>query len=221
MTPGTEAPALMDYSTLNWPLHVQSSGTGSDALHSLWTRFLKPCPAYVMWSNRITVNHKTLCPDRSGVLSPLLVACYNQLSDIFKYLLDAGADPAVMAQSGHNLFHLVGINGNERIARLLLGTKANLEERDMTDQTPLSYAAHKGHVGVVTTFLKAGANVDSRTKSNDTPLSYAASAGHLEVAQILLKEGADIESRGFYDRTPLHYAVWNGRTELVPIAEQI
>lgn len=35
MTPGTEAPALMDYSTLNWPVHVQSSGTGSDALHSV------------------------------------------------------------------------------------------------------------------------------------------------------------------------------------------
>ncbi|XP_066271903.1 ankyrin-1-like [Branchiostoma lanceolatum] len=88
----------------------------------------------------------------------------------------------------------------EKVARLLQqGVDVNCSRYI---DTPLHYAASRGHVGVAELLLKAGAQVDSRDGSEDTPLHLAASGGHVGVVELLLKAGAQVDSRDRGDRTP-------------------
>ena len=51
-----------------------------------------------------------------------------------------------------------------RIVKLLLDAKANIEAKDKSGQTPLSWAAEEGHVDVVKLLLKAKANIEAEDK---------------------------------------------------------
>ena len=58
--------------------------------------------------------------------------------------------------------------------------------------TPLSYAARRGHAGVVDGLLRHGADVHMRTlEAGGTALHEAAGYGHTDVCRLLLGHGAD------------------------------
>jgi ankyrin repeat protein len=63
------------------------------------------------------------------------------------------------------------------------------------DQTPLSWAAEKGHEAVVKLLLDKNADVESKDTNGRTPLSWAAEEGHEAVVKLLLDKNADIESK--------------------------
>ncbi|KAH8693478.1 ankyrin repeat-containing domain protein, partial [Phaeosphaeriaceae sp. PMI808] len=64
--------------------------------------------------------------------------------------------------------------------------KVDMNSKDNNGQTPLSWAAMKGHEAVVKLLLETG-KVDVDLKDNDgcTPLSWAAEKGHEAVVKLL------------------------------------
>ena len=110
------------------------------------------------------------------------------------------------------------IYGQESVVRGLLengGSDPN--SRDEGDQTPLSWAAGKGHVEVVRALLAAGVDSDSRDVFDRTPLLWAAGGGHVEVVRALLATGVEPDSRDIFDRTPLSGAARGGYIEVVRV----
>jgi ankyrin repeat protein len=63
---------------------------------------------------------------------------------------------------------------------LLLATgKANVDSKDNTGRTPLSWAAENGYEAVIKLLLATGkASVDSKNNSGRTPISWAAKNLH-------------------------------------------
>ena len=62
--------------------------------------------------------------------------------------------------------------------QLLLDKGADIESKDNYGQTPLSWAAERGHEAVVQLLLDKGADIESKDDDGRTPLSLAAKRGH-------------------------------------------
>jgi ankyrin repeat protein len=54
--------------------------------------------------------------------------------------------------------------GQEAVVKLLLEKGAELETKDVNDQTPLSLATERGHEAVVELLLKKGAKLETKDK---------------------------------------------------------
>jgi ankyrin repeat protein len=94
------------------------------------------------------------------------------------------------------------------IAKLLLDYGADLESRDYSGRTPLSWAV-EGDPKVVKLLLDNGADIESKDNSGRTPLSWAVER-NTEMVGLLLNNGADIESKDDSGRTPLSWAMEKG-----------
>ncbi|KAL3254416.1 hypothetical protein ABHI18_008950 [Aspergillus niger] len=116
--------------------------------------------------------------------------------------------PLVIASS----MGLIGV-----VKSLLPTGKANLNSKDSDyDQTPLSWAAERGHVAVVKLLLAAEeVDIDSRNSIGRSPLSLAAQNGHDEVVKLLIREDLDIDSKDVPGSTPLALAAENGHERII------
>ena len=87
------------------------------------------------------------------------------------------------------------------------------ETKDATGRGCLHFAAHKGHLEVVTYLLEEiKVPVDARDDGGETPLMLAARESHLEVAQKLLEHGADPKAGAVPNGAgAIHQAAGQGR----------
>jgi ankyrin repeat protein len=86
--------------------------------------------------------------------------------------------------------HLAAYFGLERVTAQLLARNDDPNTKTSQGRTPLSYAAEKGHKGVVRALLATGqVEVDGVTDDNYAPLYYAILGGHGAVVQMLLESG--------------------------------
>ena len=76
------------------------------------------------------------------------------------------------------------------MAALLSHEAMIVDKKDMNSNTPLIFAAYKGHTDIATMLCGRGADVNAVNKDSDTPLIYAARKGHTEFAALLRKHGA-------------------------------
>lgn len=94
------------------------------------------------------------------------------------------------------LVHIAARYGMVRTLTAILESDAltimYINVKDETSQTPLLWAAKKGHEAIVRLLLGAGAQVDSADSQNLTPLSWTARRGHEAVARLLLNERAQV-----------------------------
>jgi ankyrin repeat protein len=99
-----------------------------------------------------------------------------------------------------------------------LVNEVNSEEGEY-GQTPLSWAAEKGHEAVVQLLLKTDkVEVDSKDSHGRTPLSKAAENGHEAVVQLLLeRDKVEVNSKDSYGRTPLSWAAKKGHEAVVQL----
>jgi ankyrin repeat protein len=86
-------------------------------------------------------------------------------------------------------------------------------------QTPLSWAAEKGHEAVVKLLLdEAGVEPNSKDTYGRTPLWWAAEKGHEALVKLLLdKEGVDPNSKDSSGQTPLSWAAEKGHEAVVKL----
>jgi ankyrin repeat protein len=114
--------------------------------------------------------------------------------------------------------HLVAGIGLAKIVQLLLEREGvDADSKDENGQTPLSWAAAKGHEAVVRLLLeRESVDADSKNEYDRTPLWMAASGGHEAVVRLLLeRESVDANSKNKYDETPLWMAASGGHEAVV------
>jgi ankyrin repeat protein len=61
--------------------------------------------------------------------------------------------------------------------------------KDDWGETPLHFAADKGHKEIAELLIGAGTDVNAKNEDGETPLDYAISRSHPEIADLLRKHG--------------------------------
>lgn len=85
--------------------------------------------------------------------------------------------------------------------------------------SPLHFAAAKGHNEIVALLLENGADVNSRNYCGQTALMQACRYGHWEVVQTLLLFRCNVIRADYLSgRTSLHFAAVNGHVRCIRLA---
>lgn len=92
-------------------------------------------------------------------------------------------------------------------ARALIAAGADVNEKFITEETPLHLAVLKGRIAVIKVLISAGADVNARTYVGCTPLHYAAFSDFIgaerpEIVRMLIAAGADPSIRNNLGATP-------------------
>ena len=85
--------------------------------------------------------------------------------------------------------HKAAIHGHERIVKLLLSHKADVNSRSKTEATPLHLASQEGHLASVVALLQAGADPLLPQVDGALPIHSAAQHNNVEVVRILIEQG--------------------------------
>jgi ankyrin repeat domain-containing protein 50 len=103
------------------------------------------------------------------------------------------------------------------LLRLFEGKAVNTNATDEDGQTPLLWAAQKGHEAAVKLLLERGAELETKDKDGQTPLLWAAQNGDEAVVKLLLERGAELETKDKDGQTPLLWAAQNGDEAVVKL----
>ena len=117
--------------------------------------------------------------------------------------------------------HLTAYFGLREMTIALFENGYDPDIKDTEWQTPLWWAAEKGHEAVVKLLLaRDGVDPDSKDKGGRTPLWWAAEKGHEAVVKLLLaRDGVDPDSKDTRGRTPLSWAAENGHEAVVKLLQ--
>ncbi|KAK6501938.1 hypothetical protein TWF481_009756 [Arthrobotrys musiformis] len=108
--------------------------------------------------------------------------------------------------------------GRDYALKMLVETgRANLEVRNLSGVTALSWYAGLGELRKVRYLLEWGADIEAGDEDSWTPLIWAACQGHTDTVELLLERGADIEARSKKGATPLILAASGRRIDVVKL----
>jgi len=97
------------------------------------------------------------------------------------------------------------------------GADVNIQDYSLKN-TPLHYAAGRGHLLVVQALLHARADVNAQDcLFGKTPLHLAVTNKYLWVSIRLIRAGANVNTQDRDEKTPLHYAIYNCDKKLTPV----
>ena len=151
-----------------------------------------------------------------NMTTPLLEAADRGHKEVVTILLEKGAKPNKVHQSGKTPLLVAVDRGHNEVVKLLLDAGADLEN-DTYRHTPLSCASLYGHKVIAKILLEKGAKADNPSRNGSTPLYEALYSKNLEIVQLLLKYGADPNRAGFRGFPPLHVAVDHDLKDVIKI----
>jgi len=144
--------------------------------------------------------------NRQG-MNALLVASHKGFYPIVKLLLDYSPDLSALDSDGDSALEIALIEDRFDIAELLLTTGmkrpqsifyvvysdqwsliqyySDVNVRDVSNNTPLMYAACLGHLKTIEILLASGAKIDERNDQNLTAYQMAVNKGHEDAAKYL------------------------------------
>jgi ankyrin repeat protein len=96
----------------------------------------------------------------------------------------------------------------------LLSVGADVNAKDICNQTPLHRASLCGHLPVVDELQEHGADIEAKDDDGDTPLHNASLGGYLPIVKALLSGGANILAVNNDGELPIHLAMSNGKSEV-------
>jgi ankyrin repeat protein len=145
-------------------------------------------------TNKASLEDKDIkYPNRTA----LDIACAEQQDDIAILLIAAGATSSPAVSGTDHAIHLVSKNGLiHHVQELITRNPELVHARDKYNQTPLLWAASRGHDEVVAFLIAQGADVNLATqhkekaRSNYSPLDWAIEGKHDLTISILDKAGA-------------------------------
>ena len=140
--------------------------------------------------------------------------------EVLRALLNAGADINVKDSKYRIPLCYAEAEFPEALAKFVLDRTSGLEVttklRQISEATPLHYAAADGQEEVVQVLLDAGVKVDPEMIPGTTPLHMAAENGYAGIVHLLIKGGANANKYA-HQRTPLHMAVLANSAEVVQV----
>jgi uncharacterized protein len=140
--------------------------------------------------------------------TPLITCAHTGNPEAVKSLLSHGADPNVKErQQGHTALMRAIAEKHSEVARVLVGSGADVRARSTRGFTALLFASQQGDIESARILLSAGADINEATPENGTALVLAAASGHEGFAIFLVENGADPNAADAYGLTALHYAV--------------
>jgi ankyrin repeat protein len=171
--------------------------------------------------------------NRYGV-TPIALACESGGAAIVKRLLEAGVSPNATGPYGETALHTCAYTGNTAAVRVLISAHASIDPGDSwRGQTPLMWAAAKGHPETMQALIDGGADVDARStiiqwerqrtdEPRDkwlppggwTPLLLAARESCVPCIDVLAKAGADLNIVDPQQHTALIVALINGHYDV-------
>jgi len=113
----------------------------------------------------------------------------------------------------YTLLHRASYCGQEEVVRFIANRGADINIRDVTNNTALHHAAHSGSVDIIKLLLDKGMSVNLTNIHEYTPLHVSAHFGHLEATKALVERVAAINSTDKYGVTPLIEAAYSGKLE--------
>jgi len=130
-----------------------------------------------------------------------------------KALIDKGMSPNQKDPRGMPILMVAIQENSVKTVDYLINAKGiDLNQPNMTDETPLMFAALYGQLPLVKIL------VDQKqvpvNRSGWTPLHYACTNGHYDIALFLLDKGAAVDSRSPNETTPLMMAIRAGNIQL-------
>lgn len=123
----------------------------------------------------------------------LHIAAYHGHAELVTLLLQYGAEKDRQASSTKDTpLTKAIVVGHDRVVKVLIDAKADLEARGYQDYTPLGCAVSRDKKRIVCLLLQAKASVETPCSfSGKTCLNYAVSLGHVTSACLLMHAGAD------------------------------
>ena len=107
------------------------------------------------------------------------------------------------------------LKGYHNIVSHLIACNADVDEKNIHNQTALHMASEGGHMEVVKVLLKACSEINVVDISQSTPLMLAVSEGHHDVVSHLIVCNANVDNKNLHNRTALHIASERGHVEIV------
>ncbi|MBE6419579.1 MAG: hypothetical protein E7031_05545 [Akkermansiaceae bacterium] len=108
--------------------------------------------------------------------------------------------------------------GDADLLRLLINAEVNVNKADNDGDTPLGWAAMKGHLECVKLLLAAeGINVDSLNKQGISALHFSILNGHRACAIALIEAQAEVNTPDSDGKTPLFIACEQDDIEMVKL----
>ena len=129
-------------------------------------------------------------------------------------------DKPTQFEEGATFLHIASKHGLLSIIEAMTRSSVkafDVNLKDETGQTPISWAARYGQEAVVRLLIKQGAEADSKDNMGQTPLSWAAEYGREAVVQLLIEHGAKADSKDNRGQTPLSWAARRGKEAVVQL----
>lgn len=175
---------------------------------------------------RLLIQHGALVTPTTPVTAgtPLLYAVSEELTDLARELLQAGADPkqrGMIQRQGKPTFPLLvaAEKGNVEMIKHLIEAGASVDDQNEEGFSAL-HAAAAGRED--TKALEAlvrdhGADTQVHLRNGSRPIHSAAAKGTAQHVKVLLDAGADIDQKNDSGRTPLHWAADSGNWDTLEL----
>ncbi len=103
--------------------------------------------------------------------------------------------------------HMAAALGSLPLVRVLLRHGANVNQPNRFSETPIFYAAERGHAQVVQALIRAGAKIEVQSRfTRVTPLLAASAAGQAGVVRILLRKRANPRAQDAFGKSAVDLA---------------
>lgn len=149
-------------------------------------------------------------------VSPLMLACFNDMPGAAAVLLRHGADIKERTFKATPLMAAIEAS-SVAVADILLAAGADINGESLGGQTALTRACCDGNVEMARYAIAAGANLNHQTQHFQNPLLLACHHNSADVAALLLEKGAEVKRENAMNMTPLVTACRVGATETVQV----
>jgi len=127
--------------------------------------------------------------------TPLHIAATYTVGKAASLLLQSGANPEILDNSGMPPLHVAILNRCREVTKLLVECAGQSNVTDRWGRTPLHLAAKQSASSTLKLLLDHGADCNFTDGWGRTPLHIAASAGEFDNIKELLLRGADPSAR--------------------------
>ena len=158
---------------------------------------------------------------REEAFATVILAAKDGELDVVRRLTFSGIE-AMKDYDGHTLLAHAAMAGAYKVAEFLLDLRADVNDRNRWDQTPLDEALRARQQTMVQLLMQHRGMMGTEAKA--TALIKAASSGHLEkspdaeqLARIMRQSSVDPDASDYDRRTALHLACANGYVKTVEL----